>query len=96
MKDLIVPLLIAIGMGTYALLAWRIVALQRKNRDLERDRQARALLRLADKPYMLPKQQDHEIQIIKRPADQRELKICERVNTSHRQNGGKGQGNHDS
>lgn len=56
MKDLIVPLLITIAMGGYAGLTCWIMALQRKIRDLERDQRARQELRLADKPYMLPKQ----------------------------------------
>ena len=50
MRNLILAAVITIGMGAYALLIWRLVVSQRRIRVLERDKAARAMLKLLDKP----------------------------------------------
>lgn len=71
MKDLIKPLLVVIAIGLWcAGMAWNMIKerkLRQEREDLTRYIRARAKLRLADKPYMLPTQgQDHEITIVRK------------------------------
>ena len=83
MMNLIDALMAVIGIGIYALLICWIVKDERKIRDLERDRRARSLLHLEDKPYMLPKQaQDHEIKIVRKPSDPEPVSRRECINTA--------------
>lgn len=82
MKDLIWSIVALIVMGLYAVLICWLVIEKRKNRHLRKIERARGLLRLADKPYMLPKQQDHEIEIIRKPVEP-VVPRCEYVSRRH-------------
>jgi Tat protein secretion system quality control protein TatD with DNase activity len=90
MGNLIKCIVAVVLMGSYAILISWIVCEKRKNRQEREARakyiKARGLLRLSDKPYMMPKQgQENEIEVIQKPQDPPTdvPETCQKVNTWH-------------